>query len=277
MIVEAFAGWWSNSLALLSDATHMLMDGASLGFSLLILWLSRQTASRKFSFGLQRVEVLGALASGLAVWAMVGFLIYEAVGRLTSPEEVRAPIVIATAAFGLAANLWSMRILHGESQHSLNVRAAYLHVIMDCIGSVGAIIAGVVLWIWGWTPIDPLVTLISCALILFGSWGLIRESVHILLEGVPSHIDLDVVESALRALPGVGAVHDLHIWTLSSGKSALSAHLVLDQGGGKGSQGSVMKGAHSLLESRFGIHHTTLQIEDPKENAELDCHDCGET
>ena len=268
MVLEAVGGYMANSLALVSDAAHMLTDAGALLLSLCILWLSRRPSTPVMSFGYHRLEILGALASGLVIWVLAGFLVYAAVQRMSNPPEVQGPMVFVIATIGLLANLASMKFLHGAQHHSMNVRAAYLHVIADCLGSVGAMIAGGVLWWTGWRPIDPIITVIFSALMLFSSWDLVKESLGVLMESAPRSVNPELVQGDLAGVDGVTEVHDLHIWTVSSGRLALSVHLISRVGE------AVLTRANDLLSEKYGIHHTTIQIEHPDQFQSEKCYDC---
>lgn len=267
MVVEAVGGFMANSLALVSDAAHMLTDSGALLLSLFVIWIARRPSTPTMSFGYHRVEILGALASGLAIWAIAGFLVYEAVVRMSSPPEVHGPMVFIIATIGLGANLISMKFLHG-AHHNLNVRAAYLHLLADCLGSVGAMIAGGVIWATGWRPIDPIVTVVFSALMLFSSWELVKESLTILMESAPKHINPKDVQADLAAIATVQEVHDLHIWSVSSGKLALSVHLI-------SKEPSVLARANEVLREKYGVMHTTIQVEHPDQFQSDRCYDCG--
>jgi cobalt-zinc-cadmium efflux system protein len=269
MVIEAVGGYLANSLALVSDAAHMLTDAGALSLSLFVVWLSRRPSTPVMSFGYHRVEILGALGSGLAIWVLAGYLVYEAVQRMSAPPEVQGPMVFAVATAGLIANLISMRFLN-HSHESLNVRAAYLHVLSDLLGSVGAMVAGIVLWTTGWRPIDPIVTVVFSALMLFSSWDLVKESLAVLMESAPGAVNPADVKKDLAAIEGVREVHDLHIWSVSSGRHALSAHLISD-----GSSKALLARANAVLQEKHGIRHTTIQIEHPEEFKSERCYDCG--
>lgn len=280
MVIEAVGGWYSNSLALISDAGHMATDAMSLTLSLATVWIvSRPASQHKWTFGFARVEVLAALVNGIAIWVLAGFLVYEALQRMQNPPEVQGPIVFVVAIFGLLANLLSMKFLHAHAHHthgSLNLRAAYLHLAADLMGSIGAIIAGAVLWWTGWKPIDLVITFIFSGLMVVGSWDLIKESIVVLMEGVPRAVDAKAVSEALKKVAGVKELHDLHIWTVSSGKLALSVHLISEGNGGQNlGSAKLLKEAHDLLEQRFNIVHTTIQIEHPSEFESERCYDCA--
>ena len=255
--VEALAGWWSGSLALLADAAHMLTDSSALALAAAAAWLARRPPSGLHSYGLARAEVLAALINSLLMLILLGFIVHEALGRFGTPRDIRGGAVVGVAVVGLAVNLVVAWVLsHGEQ--SLNSRAALLHVLGDALGSVAAIAAGVIIVTTGWTPIDPLLSLLVAALILVSALRLLREAVHVLMEGVPLHVRLDAVGHDLAALPGVLRVHDLHVWTLSSGSIALSAHIELRD---LGDWPATLAAARRTMDAQHGIHHITLQPE----------------
>ena len=277
MVIEFVGGWWANSLALISDASHMLTDVGALLLSLFAIWVSRRPVSSSMSFGWHRAEILGALMSGLIIWGLAGFIVYEAVQRLREPPEVQGLMVFIIASVGLGANLLSMRMLHSSQHENMNVRAAYLHILADTLGSVGAVVAGLVLWLTDWRPIDPIITLLFAGLMLVSSWSLVKEALAVLMESTPSHLDPAQVQRDLTALPGVSEVHDLHIWTVSSGRLALSVHLITT---GKSSNdakdaGDVLNSANELLHEKYGIIHSTIQVEDPERFRSERCYDCA--
>jgi cobalt-zinc-cadmium efflux system protein len=269
MVVEFVGGWYANSLALISDGAHMLTDVGAMLLSLFAVWVSRRPSTPAMSFGYHRAEILGALASGLLIWLISGVLVYEAFARLKSPPEVQGPMVFIIATIGLGANLLCMRLLHSAKHDNLNARAAYLHMFSDVLGSVGAIIAGAVLWWTGWRPIDPIVTLLFAALMLVSSWSLVREAVTVLMESAPESHDPARVLADLQGLPGVREAHDLHIWSVSSGRLALSVHLVAAE------PERILTEANRLLEERYGIKHTTIQVEHPERFRSDRCYDCA--
>ncbi len=269
MAIEVVGAIAANSLALLSDAAHMLTDVGAMLFSLFALWVARKPSTPTMSFGYHRAEILGALASGLVIWLLSGVLVYEAILRLASPPEVKGPILFVVAFIGLGANLLSMGMLHSAKKENLNIRAAYLHVLADSLGSVGAVIAGLTLWLTHWRPIDPIVTLLFAILMLVSSWELVKEAVGILMESTPAHVDPERVRADLGSLQGVREVHDLHIWTVTSGRLALSAHLIAS-----GTE-NLLGRANDLLKERYGIVHTTVQVESPNEFSSERCYDCA--
>ncbi len=259
MVLEIVIGLMSHSLALLADAGHMVTDVAALGMSLAAMWIAQQPATRTKTFGFYRTEILAAFLNGLTLWLLVIWIGYEAVRRFWHPPIVRAPMMLVTAVIGLAANLVCSWLLVGDQRHSLNLRAAYLHILADALGSVGVIIAAIVIWLTGWYEADPVASLLVCGVILWGSWNLIRQSVNVLLEGTPGHINVVEVMRAIQTLPEVKVVHDVHIWTLTSGMESMSGHVVVyDLSTSRG----VLKRLHTMLLEKFGIHHATLQIED---------------
>jgi cobalt-zinc-cadmium efflux system protein len=273
MFIEAAGGWYSNSLALLTDAAHMLTDVGAMLLSLFVLWMARRPSTKKMSFGYHRAEILGALASGLMIWVIAGYLVYEAVLRMREPPEVNGPVVFVVALIGLGANLGAMRMLFSNKDSNINVRAAYLHLISDCLGSVGAVIAGATLWATGWRPIDPIITVVFSALMLVSSWSLIREAVEVLMESTPAHVDPHAVQKDLESLDGVTEVHDLHIWSVSSGRLALSVHLIATTAG-EGTE-PLLARANEILSAHYGIRHTTIQVEHPDRFSSDRCYDCS--
>ncbi|WP_127475015.1 cation diffusion facilitator family transporter [Sulfurivermis fontis] len=255
--VEAGVGLWAGSLALVADAGHMVNDAAALALAAGAAWLARRQTSSRHSYGLGRAEFLAALINSLALLALVAWLTVSAVERLQTPQPVQGEAVSLTAAIGLGINLLVAWLL-SRGEQNLNTRAALLHVMGDLLGSVAALLSGLVIAFTGWTPIDPLLSLAIGALILFSSLRLLRETLHGLMEGAPFDIDPEEVGRALAAVPGVGSVHDLHIWQVKAGETLLTAHLVVqDIARWEG----VMEASHALLAERFDIHHATLQPE----------------
>lgn len=255
--VEALAGWWSGSLALLSDAAHMLTDSSALGLAAAAAWFARRPPSLLHSYGLVRAEVLAALFNSVLMLVLIGFIVHEAIERIGAPREIAGSAVVGVAVVGLIVNLIVAWILH-RGEQTLNSRAALLHVLGDVLGSVAAITAGIVIVTTGWTPIDPLLSLLVAALILASALRLLREVLHVLMEGVPLDVQLDAVGRDLAALPGVLRVHDLHVWTLSSGTIALSAHLELRD---LADWPDILAAARQTLDAHHGIRHVTLQPE----------------
>lgn len=255
--VEAITGFVANSLALVSDAGHMLTDSLSLGLAALAAWLSRHPPSARHSYGLARAEVVAALINSLLMLALIAFIVHEAWQRFSEPRQIQGTMVFVVALIGLAVNLGvGWLLMRGEE--SLNRSAALLHVAGDALGSVAALTAGLVIMFTGWTPIDPILSVVIAMLILVSTLNLLRQSLHVLMEGVPSHIDLNTVGKRMAALEHVERVHDLHIWTLASGQIALSAHLDVKD---MNYWPHILANAQSLLNSEFGIGHITLQPE----------------
>ena len=269
MIIEFIGGLYSNSLALMSDAAHMLTDIGAILMSLFAFWFARRPPKPTMSFGYHRAEILGALSSGVAIWFIAGILIFEAVHRVSHPPEVNGKILLIVSIFGLFANLASMKVLHSAQKQSLNVKAAYKHIFSDLLGSLGAVTAGVVIWITDWRMIDLIVTGLFSVLMLISSWDLIKESIAILMESSPSGVDPHEIRQDLQGVSGVLEVHDLHVWSVSSGRLALSVHLISVENEG------VLERAHQVLASKHGIKHTTIQVEHPERFNSERCYDCA--
>ncbi len=257
MVVEAVGGWLAGSLALVADAGHMLADAAALGLALLAAHIAQRPASAERSFGLLRIEILAALVNGTALIIIALAVAFEAWRRLHDPVTVDGGLLVGVAAVGLVTNLAGAMVLHRGHDHSLNQRGAYLHVLSDLLGSVGALLAGAIILATGWTPADPLVSVLIAVLILRSAWRLVRESADVLLEATPEHIPLGAVHDQLATVPGVRSVHDLHVWTVTSGVVAMSGHLVVDD---PGAHQRVLEEAQQRL-GRLGIDHVTVQIE----------------
>jgi cobalt-zinc-cadmium efflux system protein len=257
-VAELAGGWWTGSLALMADATHMAVDLLGLGLSLFAALLSRMPADPKRTYGYRRVEVLAALGNAIALMVATGFILREAYGRWSFPTPVAAGPMTAVAALGLLCNLASAAMLWNASRGNLNLRGALLHVLADAAGSVGALLAGLIIWKTRWYQADALVSIAICFGIVFTAFWLLRDSVHILLEGAPPHLDLEEVRSALSGLDGVREVHDLHLWSLTRGQEAMSGHVVVVPGR---DAADVLKAGRDLLRERFGLEHVTLQIE----------------
>jgi cobalt-zinc-cadmium efflux system protein len=254
-LVEAVGGWWTGSLALLSDAGHMLTDGAALALGAFAAWMARRPPSDRHSYGLGRAEVVAALANAATMLVIVLVLGYEAIVRLREPTAVNGGAAALIATVGLALNLWVMRRLHG---HDMNTRAARLHVLGDVLGSVAALGAGAIVALTGWTRADPVASLAICVLIAASSWRLLRESLHALMEGVPQGLSVEDIGGEMARIEGVVSVHDLHVWTLSGSRTALSAHVVIKT---MGQWERLRAELQERLHERFGIDHVTLQPE----------------
>jgi cobalt-zinc-cadmium efflux system protein len=258
---ELAGGFYANSLALLTDAIHMLTDIAALCLSLLTLWISSRPATAGKTYGYLRAEILGALLNGLFLWLLVAFIWLEAVERLRNPPAVRALTVIAIALVGIVANTFSAWMTFDskrEGRTGMALRSVFVHVVSDLVGSFGVLAAGTLTYFTGWAAADPAITFFIGCLIIYGSWGLIRDGVDILMESVPSNIDLDELRNDLLAVHGTEEVHDLHVWCLTSHQFALSAHAVVAPGT---DQDRVLSDMSSVLEHKFNIRHMTVQLE----------------
>lgn len=262
LVAEIIGGILTNSLALLADAGHMATDAAALALSLFATWLSRRPATAQRSFGYLRGEVLAALINAATLVAISIYIFYEAFQRLGEPPEVDSGPMLVVAVLGLLANIASALILMrgGGYEENLNVRSAFLHVVGDMLGSVGAIVAALIMLATGWYLADPILSAGIGLLILWSSWRLLRESVDVLLEATPTHIDTRDVREAMQGIPGVTGIHDLHIWTVTSGMIAMSAHVEVT---GRRNWYDVLRESSALLGERFGIAHITLQPEEP--------------
>jgi cobalt-zinc-cadmium efflux system protein len=256
-VAEVVGGIVSNSLALLADAGHMLTDVAALALSLFVVWFSRQPETPTKTFGYLRWEILAAFLNGSALLLISAWIGWEAVLRLRAPEPVAGGLMLVVALGGLMVNVVAAWLLHPSSSDSLNIRGAYLHVLGDLLGSVGTVAAALIVRFTGWYAADPIVSLITILLIIRGAWRLVRESVDVLLEATPSHISLGAVRSQLEAIPGVESVHDLHVWTVTSGMLAMSAHAIVRE---PERQQHVLEHVHDAMRL-FGIDHVTIQLE----------------
>ncbi|OBX37153.1 zinc transporter ZitB [Halomonas elongata] len=259
MVAELVGGVLSGSLALLADAGHMLTDAAALALALFAAWISRRPADTRRSYGYHRVQVLAAFVNGLTLIAIVVWIAIEAVRRLFAPVAVAGSTMLVIAGLGLVVNLVVFAILHMGDRENLNIRGAALHVLGDLLGSVAAIVAAVVILLTGWTPIDPLLSLLVAALILRSAWKLTRESGHILLEGTPEGLDVDRVKRELaEQLPAVRDVHHVHAWSLTPGRHLMSLHAILEEGA---DQERVLVDIKTMLSDSFAVEHATIQVE----------------
>ncbi|WP_194543174.1 cation diffusion facilitator family transporter [Paenibacillus sp. JZ16] len=260
MILEFIGGLLTNSLALLSDSGHMLSDASALLLSLVALWFATKPSSPNKTYGFYRFEILAALLNGVALFVIAGFIVWEAIQRFDDPPTVASGSMMLIAAIGLLANLLSAWFLMrtGDVKNNVNLRSAYLHVIGDALGSVGAIIAGIVMMAFGWYIADPIISILVSILILKSAWRIIQNTVHILMEGAPAAINPEEVKKSLQSIPGVTGIHDLHIWTITSNFDSLSCHLVAED---EASSYEILQQAIDLLDSRFHIEHSTIQIE----------------
>jgi cobalt-zinc-cadmium efflux system protein len=257
MLVEVAGGWLANSLALLADAGHMLTDSAAVALALFASWIAERPATPEKTYGYVRLEILAALVNGAVLFVLAGLIVWHAIGRFQHPPVIEPQLLFVIASVGLLGNAIALRILHGRHEDSLNVRGAYLHILGDLLGSVGAVLAGGVIMVTGWTLADPIVSVVIALLILMGAWRLVRESVDVLLEATPGHIYLGDVASAITSVSGVREVHDLHVWTVTSGVVAMSGHAVVPD---PQQNQPVLETVQQRL-ATMGINHVTLQIE----------------
>ena len=257
MVAELIGGWLSNSLALLADAGHMFADVAALALALFAIWMAQRPATPERTFGHYRAEILAALLNGVALIVVALFILSEAWERFREPAEVEAPLMIAVATGGLVINLLGLWVLSGGRTGSLNMRGAWLHVFSDALGSVQAVVAGVLILKFGWLWVDPLASVLIALLVTYSAWTLLRDSVRVLMEGSPAHIDVAEVRDALRAHPRVVDAHDLHVWTITSGLESLSAHIVVESE----PPADLLPSLQDTLRDRFRIEHVTIQLE----------------
>lgn len=274
LVAEVVGGWLANSLALLADAGHMLSDVAALALSLFAVWIAQKPATDRRTFGWYRTEILAALANAATLIAISIYIFWEAAQRLRAPEPVEGALVLWIAVGGLVVNVAGAALLHRGREHNLNIRGAWLHLMTDAAGNVGVIVGGLLIWMWGFTWADPVVSILIGVLVVWSSWGLLRDSVAVLLEGTPSHIDVEAVRAAVLEVEGVEEVHDLHVWTIASGLEALSCHVVVGGRDERRASGEILADVHDLLHRRFGLHHLTVQIE-PRGFREADCAALG--
>jgi cobalt-zinc-cadmium efflux system protein len=259
MVLEAGGGWYTGSLALLADAGHMLTDTASLILAWLAFRIARRPADWQRTYGFDRFQVLAAFVNGLALFIVAGWVIYEAIDRVTSPAPILAGPMLAIAAAGLAANIVTFLILNGAERDNLNVRSALLHVLGDLLGSAGAIAAaGIILWT-GWLPIDPILSVLVSVLILRSAWRVVRESAHILLEAAPADLDIREIESDLTEnVAEIDHVHHLHAWSVTQSRPMVTLHAVANAAAAPGTVASAVK---ARLRTRFGVDHATVEVE----------------
>ena len=267
MVAELIGGWWTGSLALLADAGHMASDVASLALATFALWMAQRPADARRTFGHTRAEILAALAQGVALVAVALMIALEAIERLGSPPPVAGAGMLAIATGGLAVNLLGLWLLGEGSQHNLSMRGAWLHVLSDALGSVGAMAAGLAIWAFGWNWADPAASLVIAVLVIASAWHLLRAAIDVLMETAPSHLDVEEIRAALRRASGVLDVHDLHVWTIGSNEVSLSCHAVSRAGA---DTAALLSELNRLLESDFSIRHATIQLEPASGPATLD-------
>jgi cobalt-zinc-cadmium efflux system protein len=270
MVAEIVGGMLANSLALLADAGHMFSDTAALGLSLVAVVLAQRPATAQRTYGFHRAEILAALANGAALLVLAVLIAREAWERIAEPPEVKGGLMLAVACGGLAINFANLMILSGGRKKNLNVRGAWLHVMADALGSVGAIAAGAGIYFLGWQWADPIASFVIASLVLYSAFGLVRETLDVLMEGVPKGISIDEVTDALMELPGVLDAHDLHVWSLTSGRNIATTHLVIAD---DADHQEIIDAANRTLAERFAIAHTTIQVE--HDELANKCNPCG--
>ena len=258
LLVEAAVGFWTGSLSLLADAAHMLVDAGGLLLSLFAVWFAERPAPPEKTYGYYRVEILAALVNGVVLCLLALAILVKAYERLGHPQPVPGGPILAVAVVGLGVNLLSMRLLHAGAAESLNVRSAYLEVLGDAVSSAAVIVAGAVILLTGWSIADPIASAAIALFILPRTWSLLRQAVNVLLEAAPAHIDVAQIEAVLAGAAGVRRVHDLHVWTLTSGREAMSAHVVVSP---DAAPDRILDALHVILHTRFGIDHSTIQVE----------------
>ena len=268
-LTEAVGGYLTNSLALVSDAAHVMGDVGALGLTLFALWVGTRPASESKTFGYHRAEILAALVNGVVLWLVIALIVAEAWRRLQHPPVVAGRGMLAFAAVGLGINVFVALRLREHRDRSLNLRGAYLHVVSDLLGSVGALGAALVILLTGWYAADPLASVLIAVLILLSSWNLVREAVDVLMEAVPAHVDVEVLQRSLERVPGTGEVHDLHVWTLTTGRYALSAHAVVT---GDVDDDLLLARMADICAREFRIDHVTIQIEHESRRAAEPAH-----
>ena len=274
LVAEFIGALYTNSLALFADAAHMLTDVAALSLSLFAIRFASRRATPRMTYGFHRVEILAALVNGVFLVLVALYIFYEAFSRFKTPEVVKADWMLVVAVIGLLANLTSAWVLFGKHHESLNVRGAFFHVLTDALGALGAILASIAILLGGYTLADPLISVVVAVLILWSSWIVIRDAVDILLEGTPAHINIVSLREQLCGVNGVGSVHDLHVWTLTSGVLAMSCHIVAENE--SYNRTDLLARVNGVARERFHIDHTTIQIEEGNIAQELvescNCH-----
>lgn len=258
MVAEAVGGWLTGSLALLADAGHMLSDAAALGLSMFAMSMARRPRTAKQTYGYHRLEILAALANGATLVAISILVMVEAVHRFGAPETVNAGGMVWIAVGGLLVNLAALAILHGGRDENLNMRGVWLHVLTDALGTVQAIVAGALIWGFGWQWADPVASVLISILVIWSAWSLLKEATGVLMESAPAHIDVNEVHDLMSQVSGVLEVHDLHVWTITSGMESLSAHVVVED---RRFDCDILGEIRVTLHERFGIDHITVQME----------------
>ncbi len=261
MIVEFAGGMWSNSLALIADAGHMLTDVGAIGLALFAAWFSEHPASPQKTYGYYRLEIFAAFMNGVALAVISFFIVYEALQRLGHPPQIQGNILTWVATGGLVINLSSAAVLFSAGQSNINIRGAFIHILSDTVGSLGAIIAGICIIYFKFYQADPIFSILIAVLVLYNGWKLMQEALNILLEACPVHLSVTDIETALMNLPEIQAVHDLHVWSITCGKEALSAHIVVNDVVQYTPQ--LVTKIQDILKEKFGLTHSTIQLEPP--------------
>ncbi len=260
MLVELVGGFLSHSLALLADAAHMLTDAAALGFALGAMALATRPPSGRRTYGFQRTEVLAALLNAVSLWVLAGWIFLEAYRRFASPPAIQGPFMLAVGAVGLMVNLATAWMLKSSAKESLNTEGAFLHVLGDLLGSVGVVAAGILIIAFDWYLADPIFGVVIAVLILLSATRLLWKTLHVLMEGAPSHLNLDQLCSRLERVEGVTGVHDIHVWSVTTGYDVLSAHVTTSQARGEGTE-IMLRRLRDIAAQGYGIHHVTIQLE----------------
>lgn len=258
LVAELLGAYWFGSLALLSDAAHMFTDAAALAIALVAVKIGQKVADKQRTYGYRRFEILAAAFNAVLLFVVAGYVLYEGVGRFFEPQPVESRGMLAVASLGLVVNLISMRVLAGGKETSLNMKGAYLEVWADMLGSLGVIAAAIAIWLTGKTWIDPIVAIAIGLWVLPRTWMLLRDTTHILLQGVPRNIELDKVRTAITCVSGVAGVHDLHVWSVAGDDASLTAHVAIANGANPETTRSAVA---AMLEEQFKIHHSTIQTE----------------
>ncbi len=260
MVAEVIGGLLSNSLALLSDAGHMLTDNLALLLSFFAMKFATMPATERKTFGFFRLEILAALVNGIVLVLISLYIMYHAYIRMVSPQPVQGKLMLIIAVIGLVANVIGALVLFKHSHANLNIRGAYLHIVGDALSSIGVVIGGVIILYTGWYLIDPILSFLISLVIIYGSWALVKESVNVLLESVPSHINIDSVAAEIATVKGVREAYHIHVWTITSGVYALSAHVLIDDQPVSGSR-DIITEIRALLSKKFNVLHSTIQLE----------------
>lgn len=264
MLVEVLGGYLSNSLALFADATHMFTDFIALSLTLAAFWFALKPANPEKTYGYHRLEILAAFVNGVFLFSLSVILIYQAYVRFWREVDIKADALTIVAFGGLVANFVCAYLLSSGRKENLNLRSAWLHIVADALGSLAAVLAGILILAFGWTWSDSLVSFLISLIIIYSAWNLIKDSVNVLLEGTPSHINLKAIEKAILETGNIKDVHDLHVWTITSGIHALSVHVVHEEGA---SQKEILRKIRSKMNERFGIGHLTVQMETENDNS----------